>query len=47
MWTTPMTGPGEQGSEPTCCIQSREFNKKAEKLLVSEEGTVLCGVTCN
>jgi hypothetical protein len=40
------TGPGEQGNGPTCCIQGREFNKIAEHLLASQEGTVLHGVIC-
>jgi hypothetical protein len=41
-----MTGPGEQGNEPTCCIQGSEFNKITEQLLAFQEGTVLHGVTC-
>jgi len=46
VWTAPMTGPGEQGNEQTCSIQSRGFNKIAEQLLVSHEGTVLHAVIC-
>jgi len=23
VWTAPVTGPGEQGNEPTCCIKGR------------------------
>ena len=44
MLTASMTGPGEQGNEPTCCIQGREFNKIAEQLVASQEGTVLHAV---
>jgi hypothetical protein len=46
VWTAPVTGPGEQGNEPTCCIQGREFNKIAGQLLASQEGTVFHGVIC-
>jgi len=46
VWTVPMTGPGEQGNEPTFCIQGRELKKIAEQLLASQEGTVLHGVSC-
>jgi hypothetical protein len=46
VWTVPMTGPGEQGNEPACFIQGTEFNKIAEQLLASQEGTVLYGVIC-
>ena len=41
-----MTGPGEGGNEPTCCIQGREFKKIAEQLLASQEGTVFYTVIC-
>ena len=44
--TAPTTGPGEQGNGLTCCIHGREFNKIAEHLLASQEGTVLHGVIC-
>ena len=40
MWTVPMTGLGEWGNEPTCCIQGRGFNKIAEQLLAFQEA---CG----
>jgi hypothetical protein len=46
VWTVPMTGPGEQGNEQTCCIQGRGFNKIPEQLLASHEGTVLHAVIC-
>ena len=46
VWTVPMTGPGEQGNEPTFCIQGRELKKIAEQLLASQEGTLLHGVSC-
>jgi hypothetical protein len=38
--------PDEQGKEPTCRIQGREFNKIAEQILASQEGTVLHGDIC-
>jgi hypothetical protein len=41
-----MTGPGEQGNEPTYCIQGSEFNKIAEQLLASQEWSVIHGVIC-
>jgi hypothetical protein len=44
VWTAQMAGPGEQGNEPTYCIQGREFNKIAEQLLASQEGPVLHSV---
>ena len=46
MWTAPMTGPGEQGNEPMCCIQGRGFNKIAEQPLASQEWAVFHGVIC-
>jgi hypothetical protein len=46
VWTAPTTGPGEQGNGATCSIQCRKFNKIAEHLLASQEGTVLHGVIC-
>jgi hypothetical protein len=46
VWTVRMTGRGEQGNEPACCIQGSEFNKTTEQLLASQEGTVLHGVIC-
>ena len=46
MWTAPITGPGEQGNEPTCCVQGRGLNKIAEQLLASYEGTVFHAVIC-
>jgi hypothetical protein len=45
VWTA-LTGPGEQQHEPTCCIQGREFNKIAEHVLASQEGTVFHAVIC-
>jgi hypothetical protein len=44
VWTAPLTGRGEQGNEPTCCIEGRGLNKIAEKLIASKEGFVLHGV---
>jgi hypothetical protein len=41
VWTAQMAGPGEQGNEPTCSLQGREFNEIAEQLLASQEGPVL------
>ena len=46
MWPVPTTDPGEQGIEPTCFIQGKEFNKIAEQLLAFQEWTVLNGVIC-
>jgi len=46
VWTAPITGPGEQGNEPTCCVQGRGLNKIAEQLLASYEGTVFHAVIC-
>jgi hypothetical protein len=42
-----VTGPGEQGNEPTCCIEGRGLNKIDEQLIASQEGTVLHGVDNN
>ena len=44
--TAPTTGPGEQGNEPTCFIQGREFNRVADQLLAFQDGTVLHGIIC-
>ena len=41
-----MDCPGEQGNEPTCCIQDRKYNKIAEQQLASQEETVLLAVIC-
>jgi hypothetical protein len=46
VWTAPMTCPGEQGNEPTCCIQGREYNKIAEQLLASQEEAVFHAIIC-